>query len=211
MKRIKYFAALCVLGLTLTGCGADSDAPTTTQDLPIAADGTVDSEELRSRIRAATEATTSEIVESWTVDATTREPLNPDPEDVTITDTTDGVRHYSKMFILDSWMEGYIADGQEWTRYNLGEWELKGPYEKPEKVEHEYKKYEFRTINAEERRFEMERHFADEDESRLTEIVLDEEYHIIEQFVDRGDGEGTLQKARNINQPVEFPDDLPDS
>lgn len=223
MKRFKYLAVLCTLscGLALAGCGTDSPGGTTgtrvttagesgSSSIPLNADGTVDSAEFRRLVEAATRATTFEITEEWRVDSTSREPLSPEP-DITIMDRSAGMRLYSKLVFIDSVMESYIADGQSWSRFEEGEWTLEGPFEETDPEESEYATYEVRVIDLDERRFEIERQFTDQDEPLTVETVVDENFHIVEQFADLGDGEGMLQKSRNINEPVEFPEGLPGS
>ncbi|NLA54855.1 MAG: hypothetical protein GX859_00935 [Corynebacterium humireducens] len=224
MKHVKYFAVLCTLscGLALASCGTDTpgdatdsaDTTTTTagksgsSSIPLNSDGTVDSEEFRRLFEAAARSTTSEIAEVWRVDSTSREPLSPEP-DITITDRNSGTRVYSKTIFSDSVMEDYIADGQSWIRFDEGEWTLEGPFEETDPEVSDYSKFEVRIIDLDERRFEVERQLPDEDEPYTVEMVLDENFHTVEQFMDVGDGEALLQKSRNINQPVEFPEGLP--
>ena len=232
MRYIKMTALAGALacGLALSACASDDNGSTDTTTsaeasggfgIPLNADGTVDSELFLELTRTAEANITSQIFTNRFVDAETREPLDEDL-DATYVDVDPERLYYEEIFEGERF-EIYHEDGQTWTRVEGGEWEidedgLDGTEESEIEGEIEGEESEqveepisstVEIIDLDARKFRINETYADDEEVYATEVVVDEQMHITESFVDYGDGTGLLQNTTNINEPVEFPEDLP--
>lgn len=231
MRYIKMTALAGALacGLALSACASDDtgSTDTTTSDeatggfgIPLNADGTVDSELFLELTRSAEANITSQIFTNRFVDAETREPLDEDLE-ATYVDVDPERLYYEEIFEGERF-EIYHEDGQTWTRTDGGEWQvdedaLEGTEESEESeaVDEESEQVEepisstVEIIDLDARKFRINETYADDEEVYATEVIVDEQMHVTESFVDYGDGTGLLQNTTSINEPVEFPEDLP--
>lgn len=109
-----------------------------------------------------------------------------------------------------------------WTRIDGGEWEsameevTEEDLTEEDAAEEETEEYWEDPINSsveiidlDARVFRINQEYRDDEEIYAAEVTLDDQLRVVEAFTDYGDGTAFLQETTSINEPVEFPTDLP--
>lgn len=205
--RMTALTAALACGLALGACGADS-APTTA--IPLTAEGTVDQGPFLELLAHAEETITSKIRTSRMVDPVTRDPLDEDSE----TSYIDHEAEYLlRIEIIDgTTYETFQTAESTWTRINGGQWESTSAEFTPEEP-HSYwenpRTTSIEIIDLDARIFRIHQEYRNDGATYTPEVTLDGQMRVIESFTDYGNGTAILQQITSINEPVEFPTDLP--
>ncbi|MCS5479925.1 hypothetical protein NYP18_09685 [Corynebacterium sp. YIM 101645] len=230
MRHIKMTALAGALacGLALTACGTDSSPTTETTvtteadgsiAIPLNADGTVDETLFFELMTRAEETVTSEVFTSRLVDPATREPLDGDSD-------TSYIDYEAEQLLRIEVIDGMTYETFEtaeemWTRVDGGTWESameEVTEEDLTEAEEEVDAEEYwedpltssvEIIDLDARVFRINQEYRDDEDTYAAEITLDDQMHVIESLIDFGDGTAFLQETTSINEPVEFPTDLP--
>ncbi|HHU68092.1 hypothetical protein [Corynebacterium sp.] len=168
----------------------------------------------------AEETVTSEVFTSRLVDPDTREPLDGDSDTSYIDHEAEQLLHVE---IIDGiTYETFETADEMWTRIDGGEWEsameevTEEDLTEEDAAEEETEEYWEDPINSsveiidlDARVFRINQEYRDDEEIYAAEVTLDDQLRVVEAFTDYGDGTAFLQETTSINEPVEFPTDLP--
>jgi hypothetical protein len=230
MRHMKMTALAGALacGLALSACSSDSSpTPETTVTteadgsiaIPLNDDGTVNEDSFFELMSSAEETVTSEVFTSRLVDPATREPLDEDTD-------TSYIDHEAQQLLRVELIDGtryetFETAEEMWTRIDGGAWEpaVEEAEEEPAEdttTEEETEEYwedpvnsSVEIIDLDARQFRIHQEYRDDEGTYSAELTLDGQMRVVETFIDYGDGTAFLQETTSINEPVEFPTDLP--
>ncbi|RSZ66052.1 hypothetical protein EAH68_00375 [Corynebacterium hylobatis] len=226
--KMTALAGALACGLALSACGSDSSPTTETTvtteadgpiAIPLNADGTVDETLFFELMSRAEETVTTEVFTSRLVDPATREPIDGDSD-------TSYIDHEAEQLLRVEVIDGITYETFEtaeemWTRVDGGAWEsaMEEATEDDlteEETDAETEEYwedplttSVEIIDLDARVFRINQEYRDDAETYAAEVTLDDQMRVVESFIDYGDGTAFLQETASVNEPVEFPTDLP--